>query len=339
VPAQPLLNSTANPHVDLLLAGLIGVCEEVFPGRLRAAYLTGSYADGSAIASSDLDLVVVFRGELEPNEAGRLAALSEYCDGISTLQLNLYPIGEGTLFRLGDVTVKLAGLHIWGENLRPAIPLPPLPDYRREMMHRPLLLLQALRHTHEPLIYPLALPNPAGRFHGYDRPAVRRAGPHQARTRELVTCIHWIATALLARTGVYAGTRRQCLALYRQHLGDEWATLIEDAGRLCRDLWRYSLPTAPADRDQLRALCRRALEFENHFLSHYRTFLLDELALGSVRDQLVATQRLGQVLFPDPAVADALRRGTAAPDRAIRGAAAESLRRLAPLLAPPRATA
>ena len=35
-------------------AGLVGLCELTFPERIQAYYLVGSYADGSAVPSSDL---------------------------------------------------------------------------------------------------------------------------------------------------------------------------------------------------------------------------------------------------------------------------------------------
>lgn len=54
-----LLSSTGDPSVDRLLRGVIGRFEAAFPARIRCHYLKGSYTDGSAVATSDLDLAVV----------------------------------------------------------------------------------------------------------------------------------------------------------------------------------------------------------------------------------------------------------------------------------------
>ncbi len=55
-----LVETTAHPFVDEYLCGLIGLFETVFPDRIRAYYLIGSFATGGAIASSDVDLRVIF---------------------------------------------------------------------------------------------------------------------------------------------------------------------------------------------------------------------------------------------------------------------------------------
>jgi hypothetical protein len=63
---------------DRVLGGFIGVCELVFPGRVRAYFLTGSTADGTAVRtpgdalnSSDIDLTVVFAGTLSGPDGER----------------------------------------------------------------------------------------------------------------------------------------------------------------------------------------------------------------------------------------------------------------------------
>ncbi len=56
-----LLNATGDPHVDGLLRGVIDRFETAFSARIRCHYLKGSYTDGSAVSTSDLDLAVVFK--------------------------------------------------------------------------------------------------------------------------------------------------------------------------------------------------------------------------------------------------------------------------------------
>lgn len=53
--------SSQSEGVDAVLRGLIGIYETVFPGRIYSYYLLGSYADGSATAISDIDLMLIFR--------------------------------------------------------------------------------------------------------------------------------------------------------------------------------------------------------------------------------------------------------------------------------------
>ena len=65
-----------DPEIDRVLRGFVGACDAAFPGRVRAYYLTGSWADGTgvrtpgdALNSSDIDVTVVFAGALSDAEA------------------------------------------------------------------------------------------------------------------------------------------------------------------------------------------------------------------------------------------------------------------------------
>src|SRR5262249_19669289 len=52
--------STGSERADTILRGLIGIWEIVFPDRIRGYYLAGSYSNGSATPTSDLDLIVPY---------------------------------------------------------------------------------------------------------------------------------------------------------------------------------------------------------------------------------------------------------------------------------------
>ena len=97
-------------------------------------------------------------------------------------------------------------------------------------------------------------------------------------TRDLMRAVGWMATALLAyQAGEYVTTKRACAALYREHIGDEWADLLDDLAVWVRGAWEYRIPAAPDERARLRAICARTLTFENAFLTRYRGYALAEL--------------------------------------------------------------
>ena len=62
-----LTASTASDRADRALRQVIGVFEAAFPGRVRAYYMDGSFADGTGLATSDVDLTVVFAHEYHMN--------------------------------------------------------------------------------------------------------------------------------------------------------------------------------------------------------------------------------------------------------------------------------
>ena len=63
-----LLHSTGNPKADAVTRGVIGILERVFADRVGGYYLVGSYADGSYVSTSDLDVVPIFKGSMTGEE-------------------------------------------------------------------------------------------------------------------------------------------------------------------------------------------------------------------------------------------------------------------------------
>ena len=50
---------------------IVPAFEAAFPSRIRGVYVHGSYADDSAVATSDLDLIVLFKDAFEQGEKAR----------------------------------------------------------------------------------------------------------------------------------------------------------------------------------------------------------------------------------------------------------------------------
>src|SRR4051812_15375051 len=96
-----LLASTGSKKVDDLLKGILILFQDAFPGRIRSCYLAGSYADGSVVATSDLDLKLVFKGEVAPEE--RLRRIEAACELMSPLQMDFTLVGDERLFKRGHV--------------------------------------------------------------------------------------------------------------------------------------------------------------------------------------------------------------------------------------------
>ncbi len=48
------LTTIGNERAQRVLRAMIGVFEMVFPERIRATYVDGSYADGTEVTTSDL---------------------------------------------------------------------------------------------------------------------------------------------------------------------------------------------------------------------------------------------------------------------------------------------
>ena len=275
-----LLTSTGNQQIDDILRGVIGVFKAAFPGRTRAYYLVGSYADGTALAESDIDFGVLFKGRMEKDEAQKAWQLSQFCSLISPVYLDFMAAGENEFLHADDVTLRLASQLIYGEDVRDTIQLPSLEAYIRHCTSGTFTIASARLRKRDVIVYPLDYPDPSGEFFGYPHePAADGSfGADIGPLKWLVAVVGRVAQSILAlREGQYVATKDSCLRAYRERINDQWTDFIADIYALCRARWRYGVPSTTAERQKLRDLCRRTLAFENHFLSRYRAYVLQEL--------------------------------------------------------------
>ncbi len=305
-----LLNSTGDPRTDEILRASVGLLELVFPGRIRAYYLSGSYTDATAVPGSDLDALVVFKGELTAPERERFRQVTYNCSLLSSVLVDFAARGEDELLRQGEVAAKQASRRlIYGEDIRDQVPPMPAERYGQLVMHGSFFYLALVRGQPPVLTFPLSYPEPDAEFYGYDRNG-RHAlhGWDGSGLKALVGGTSLAATTIVAlSTGHCAVTSGESITAYRRLIGDEWADLLDEIYERCKQSWAYRIPEQVDDRQHLRELCGRVLAFENHYLVLCRDWLLKQLKSGNEDIKLAAVQILGQVIFPDEQVVDALK--------------------------------
>lgn len=306
----PLLLTTGDSRRDAHLRNVVALVEEALPGRIRSYYLFGSVADGSAVATSDLDLFLVAATPLTADEEARRADIAR----TATMPgggIDLLVIDEGTLLREGHFRIAMSGRLLYGTELRPRIPPTPLPSYLRRYAQAPWdYIVQVLRReaflAAGYLAYPLRHPDPGGEFYGYNRPRLPHGGEPLPNIHALVATACWIASVAVAlQTGRMVPAKSASVHIYREAIGDEWAPWLDDLYDTGRQRWEYRVPADPAGRRHLRDLCGPMLAFENHYLRLYRHFLLVELTRGT-EAKLAAARRLNEAVFPDPALREVL---------------------------------
>ncbi len=262
---------------------VISAFERAFPGRLRACYTLGSYADASAIVTSDLDLTLIFAGAfVSHDERDAARRLASACAEQTKIELDIEIEDEETLSYGAGPNLKLASAHIYGLDIRDQLPLVSLAEWTRDRMHSSWWRIARLFARPAVITPPLEYPEPAQPFLGYTRRTVRLSkGRMVPSTRDLIRLTGWAATALLAlQCGIYVPSKRVAHTLYHEHIGDPWDTLIADIYDLCRTRWSYLIPDAQEDRARLRGLCECTLLFERHFLARYNPYLIAELQSG-----------------------------------------------------------
>jgi hypothetical protein len=297
-----LIAVTGDAHVDAYLREIVARFEATFPGRVRGYYVIGSYGDSSSVASSDLDLDIVFKGRFaSEDERTQAHDLCASLQARATIELDL-DIGDEKNLRGGlSPNLKLASSCVYGEDIRGQFPLMPLIVWTRDRMHSSYYRLGSLFGRTAPVRAPLDYPDPAGEFFGYDRRPIRLAdGSQAAGTRDLIRATGWAATALIAwRAGRYVARKSDCHRMYQELIGGEWAPLLTAIYEECRQRWNYRIPTDQADRALLRQLCMRTLDFENAFLSAYKIYLLGELQGADAEGRRCARETLARMPFDD----------------------------------------
>lgn len=307
-----LLNSTQNAKADRLLQNVIGLFEMVFAGRVRAYYVKGSYADNSPVGSSDIDLTLLFKGSFEAEaERAQVEQLAHYCVGLSEIELDI-SLEDETKWRDEGLwpNLQMGGLLVYGTEVRDQFEIVSVEQWTRDRMHSSYWRTARLFERVVPLTYPLALPDPNAEFGGYDQRKVRLPDGREVNcTRDLIRLTGWAATALIAyQTGHYVSRKRDCHLLYRQLIGDEWAALLDEIYQKCRVEWNYLIPTDVAAHQELRDICQRTLNFENHFLTIYKKFALEQLEAADPSGQNWALRLQREIPFADAEIIEAIKK-------------------------------
>jgi predicted nucleotidyltransferase len=304
-----LVSTTGNLAADEAARDLVESFENRFPGRVRGYYVEGSYADETAVATSDLDVIVVIKSHWNES-AGQAAAeaLAEQCTTLSAIELDVSLVNESELASGAYPQLKLGSHLLYGEDIREHIPLLPIQEWTRQRMHAAAWLIVNVFNRPHPVRLPLTYPDPQAEFFGYDNRLTRLAdGREVPTTRNLIRVTAWAATALVAlERGHYVVHKRDCYRAYAEHIGDEWSTFLGEIYIQCRNRWNYLLPDDPFDRRALRRLCERALAWENHFLSVYKGWLLGELRSPNEAARVQAVNMLSRTMLQDDEILAAL---------------------------------
>ncbi len=306
-PAIALLLTTGDAAIDRVLQGIVTLFEASLPGRVRGYYLLGSYANGTAVAISDIDLIALFAGALDASERALAERLVEGCALLSPTRLDIVICDEASIEASSGgevVLLRFDGRLLYGADTRASLALPPLPIYTRETLAAACYFIVHILRGVEWLEYPLGYPDPKGEFYGYDAIHIAEWYPPgtQRGVKELVTTATRIARAQLAlQAGRYAGSKGGSAADYGVYLHSPWSDLPQALYEQGKLRWSYAIPTAAEDRRALRALCARMLSFENDFLARYRDELLALLRSGDASDRAHARDQLRAIHYPDDA--------------------------------------
>lgn len=302
--------TTGMTDADHILQGLILLFETVFPARISGYYVEGSHADATAMATSDLDLTIVFREQFTSQDEFTTAnQVLAACEQLSRIELDVVLTDELSLRRQADPMFKLGARLLYGSEIRDTVTLMPITIWAHQRMHAAYWLMINALSRPKPVLAPLNFPQPNAKWYGYaNRTMHLPDGREVITTRNLIRVTGWIATARIAfERQQFVVRKRDCLATYQATINDEWTELLEQIDRRCRRDWQYLIPATEMEQVELQKLLVRTLAFENDFLARYRLLLLAELTGTDPVMQQDALRRLEQTPFADPEVMAAVR--------------------------------
>jgi predicted nucleotidyltransferase len=292
------LVGAASSDVQPIIHGIVDLFEAVFPGRVRGYYLLGSHVEGTAVALSDIDLIVLFKDGFASGEVEQARRVIDACGQLSPVRLDVTPESEAAL-RIEDLRLKLGSRLVAGEDVRPLLPLPSPEAHARYIIGWPNSFIRRL-HDGARLAPPLRYPDATDAFFGYARVRIPHWYPPATAlgTKELVAATCWTANALLSLNlgaAGFVGTKGEAISRYRD-LGDgEWGSFVADSYARCKSAWHYAVPEGAAERAELRTLCQRALPFFNHYLEVYRDYLGNQHLATDATQRHWAEQQLSEL--------------------------------------------
>jgi predicted nucleotidyltransferase len=290
--------STGKPRIDALLHGLVSLYEMLFPDRIRAYYLVGSYYDGSATHTSDLDVMIIFRDAFLEGEEQRTVQTKKICRQIAPIHVDLPAFSEDMLKYRDNIGLKLGSTLIYGEDMRDQIALSSMETYLSDIVTAPTRFITRLLRNVSSVTYPLTYPNPNDQFFGYVNLTTLADGTDVEDTKNLVLVVCWITTVTVAfKSRQYVPGKGDSVRMYREHINDEWADFVESVYNTCKTKWGYVVPSDPTEREWLGQICQQMLDFENHFLQDLRLWLLAELET----DRVIKALKILQVITFDDA--------------------------------------
>lgn len=303
-----LSNTTGDREIDDLLAGIVGIYESTFPQRIRSYYVVGSYGDGTAVPSSDLDIGILFYEALTQSELDQFMDLIDHCNARSHVRLDISSLDE---YHLRQATASMkAALPIFGDEMAfESLPLEPIQDKIIRSLFMSVHYMWVLRGRSNNLFFPLSYPNEDSEFYGYDTFGEYLGGGEFGRgIRLIVSLVTMMTTTINALAkGKQVGSKKESVFTYYYDVDDEWADFVVDIYQFLNEQWHYQIPQHQDDRERLRQFCERLVHFENFLLAICRSYILKTLTSHDLMRLKYALDTLERVAYPSGDFKKALR--------------------------------
>ncbi len=229
---------------QVLLSSIVGF-EEHFPAKAVAYYLTGSYAEGDPIPTSDIDLLIVVH---DLSQGRDMLIRLDSLRALSQNHLDPVMIAEPQLPNAAYVQIaaglKQGSLLLRGRDVRPGVPTPSPEAFGRWAARKALGLMRQVR-SGASLTKDVDVPDPTDEFLGYLPSRTASSGaPRTGEDLKPMAAINMLGViAVLAiEHSVVAATRPGCVSAAGRLLAEPLATQALSIHNDVRMRWYYQVP-------------------------------------------------------------------------------------------------
>ncbi len=224
-----------------------------------ALYLVGSHDTPRQIPGSDIDFILVTRGELEGEALSRLLRVRDELRKTLDPEIDILPRSLDRLVHRG-LGLKREGRLVGGEEIRHQIKEPPKQERDEWLTSVAMNFVIELHQRDVIRADHLTYPDPDDYYFGYpDR--------QSAKPLSRLMSLSFLATAWLSKCHDVIVTDKHTIPdLYESHIGVERVPFLSGLFDIIRGELGYRLPDDQVQRERAREVCQSALAFEKQML-------------------------------------------------------------------------
>jgi hypothetical protein len=210
------INYKNNKELD----SIIKIINTSIPNKIRAFYMTGSYAGNYMVNTSDFDGIIILKKSSSKNDIQKVEKILELLSNISNKALDISVLNESNLIipktphdSINSLIIQKNSELIYGKDIKSNIPQIDFKPYFIARTNEPIYFIKRVRKT-KFLKYPVNYPNSKDFYLGYCNRKLMSKEELVLSSKELVVNMGWIATALIAlKSGEMVIKKDDCLSL------------------------------------------------------------------------------------------------------------------------------